>query len=152
MSPRRGSTPRHTDWPTVSRKATLTPSNSQNRSSNVHSSTYGTSVLHKKPRGTAAIGCFSAGPRLLLPSTIERYSFFNAATRPVEAAHRASYPEKTARPLHSAQKRPFLGPTQTPGVGHDSAVINTPVRVTNDTVRWWAVQWVTISLTNSTYL
>jgi cleavage and polyadenylation specificity factor subunit 1 len=26
-------------------------------------------------------------------------------------------------------------PTQTPGVGHDSAVINTPVRVTNDTVR-----------------
>jgi hypothetical protein len=46
----------------------------------------------KKSQGTASIGFFSAGPRLLLPSTIERCPLFIAATRPVKQSHTGSAP------------------------------------------------------------
>jgi hypothetical protein len=92
MSPRQCSTSRHTDWPTISRKVTLTPGNSRNGSSNLYSSLNGTSDLQKKPQWTGSIGFFSARPRRLLPSTIEGCPLFIAATRPVEQCRTGSAP------------------------------------------------------------
>jgi hypothetical protein len=68
MSPRRGSTPKHTDWPTVSRKVTLTlPGVNFNPINN----------LHKKPQGTS----------------LHRSTFFSANTtswRSTSEANRSS--------------------------------------------------------------
>jgi hypothetical protein len=67
MSPGRGSTPRHTDWPTVSRKLTLTLTRLQLKPAATYTSL-------STQQATASIGFSSTGKLVLLPVTSDRRS------------------------------------------------------------------------------